>query len=259
MSSTKQNQVFSSISHTSNYLHFLVGKTKLLALMLSSWADESFNKASQQAQTFLNILNYEGEFMLWKLHWSPAFKTALCHCSSVPIWYLLTECLDSTINNKDSLLASLLLREHLYLSNVLLFKMRQRQEQTWCYNGQALSLFPYMGHRRSTNQLNVLTLTHGNEARKKLWGGMMNICDVSLKSAGTWGRSQLCEWQCSGEFTDLRILPCFVSARNCSTEQTCKNNIVMLYWIPFHFFPLIFSPICVIFLYFLTPLFSYFL
>lgn len=135
MSSTKQNQVFSSVSHTSSYLHFLVGKTKLLALMLSSWADESFNKASQQAQTlFFEYLktNYEGEFMLLKLHWSPAFKTALCHCSSVPIWYLLTECLDSTINNKDSLLASLLLREHLYLSNVLLFKMRQRQEQTWC-------------------------------------------------------------------------------------------------------------------------------
>lgn len=44
--------------------------------MLSSWADESFNKASQQAQTlFFEYLktNYEREFMLLKLHLSPAF------------------------------------------------------------------------------------------------------------------------------------------------------------------------------------------
>lgn len=45
--------------------------------------------------------------------------------------------------------------------------------------------FPIHGTQtRSTNQQNIFTLTHTNEARKKLWGGMMSIVNVSLKFAG---------------------------------------------------------------------------
>lgn len=56
---------------------------------------------------------------------------------------------------------------------------------------------------------------------------------------------------CVAEFTDLRILPWFGSARNYITESLQNCSIFVLCSSPFNFVMPIFTPICVIFLYFL--------